>query len=610
MLKSMPLGVVVANDGCAARDRNARHISNAWCAVVVAWLISFCSNGAAARQVAVAAETRLAYQIEWDLMRQELRMEVAVARLDFNCRDVAFELADWGEWTDVDSFYLRQLRGNPPVERDPEFHRVRRVQTPGDWGGKVLLTYRIPLVDADSPIRQRHGLLPWTKSDRGADGTESSYAVVFTNNTLMTLRVNGQPVPALREVRLSAPGTTSVASGWHGYSESAHVVTLPHDIGKTPMFFGDAKFVAREKVDEITYEVYQYSSGVDVTQSVLDLVKRLAPAYGEALSRKFDRPLRLFITDTGGGQKTDHGLLLQPWHEAALDPIYKQLIAHELFHEWLGGFIAASDESLTWFQEGFTDYLALWQLASLGEIDREWFAQRLSDINDAARQREAYGNVWFADPRVSWRDWDGSNETLAYSGGAILAFGLDMELRKQGKRGLSALIADLIESGATGYTKDDLRRWLREQVLESYWDAYVEWPALPEFAEDLARAGITRTKRISTERSYVGVRIDGDVFGVAEAIDPGGPAASSGLSVGDWITGYWPVRGNRPLIGADVETRFTFGLNAFPPQVGEINIGFRRGSEEMHARVQPRMISGGYRMGFDVDSHRADRYFR
>ncbi|HMP78991.1 MAG TPA: M1 family aminopeptidase, partial [Pirellulaceae bacterium] len=381
-------------------------------------------------RIAVRQRVEVSYQMAFDPARQELNVRIDVSGLDPQRDVMAFELPDWGEWTEVDSLYLRLLRGDPPVERDPENPRFFRLKAPEGWNGTPTLTYSIPLVDSNSQLRRRHGLLPWTKTDESGVWTASSYALAFANNTLMSVRVDGQPVETPREVRLSAPESMGIVTGWQGFSEGEQVVVLDHDIDKTPLLFGAPLAHAEATHAGVTYEIYQYSRGDDLTEAILELVQKLVPAYGKHTGRELGKPLRVFVTDTGGGQKTDHGLLLQPWHEADLAPMYKQLIAHELFHEWLGGYVAAGDESLTWFQEGFTDYLALWHLARAGQIGHDWFAQRLSDINDAARTSSAYGQVSFADPTVSWRDWDGPNETLAYRGGTVLALGLDVELRK------------------------------------------------------------------------------------------------------------------------------------------------------------------------------------
>jgi hypothetical protein len=171
----------------------------------------------------------------------------------------------------------------------------------------------------------------------------------------------------------------------------------------------------------------------------------VAVATGWAGVSSPEDPVRLFIAPwEGGGTMTDHGCIVGA--PGALDdglaPDYVRLLAHELFHIWLGGYLSPDDESLVWFHEGFTEYCAVWHVAASGLASREWFAERIAIMDAETRASEAYGRVAFADPAVSWRDDNGPNETLGYRGGALLAFCADQELRRQGRPGLLQMLAD------------------------------------------------------------------------------------------------------------------------------------------------------------------------
>src|SRR5262249_37538104 len=150
----------------------------------------------------------------------------------------------------------------------------------------------------------------------------------------------------------------------------------------------------------------------------------------------------------------------------------------------------------------------------------------------------AFGQVTFAEG-VDWRDGDGPRETLAYKGGAMLAFFLDVALREGGHRGVPALIGDLVE--AKGYTVASIKTWLEAHKLGDFYAPYIAHAGLPELRDALASIGFEFGE--SAERlSYLGISATGEPFGTITALDPDGPAARAGAKVGDRISGLWPTR--------------------------------------------------------------------
>jgi predicted metalloprotease with PDZ domain len=149
--------------------------------------------------------------------------------------------------------------------------------------------------------------------------------------------------------------------------------------------------------------------------------------------------------------------------------------------------LGPGEEGLEWFFEGFTDYLSLWHLASLGRITPQEFVDRLRFLDLLLHESPAAERVAFADRAVNWREPDA--ETVAYKGGALLAFHLDAALRASGAPGLPQLFRDLCHGERATYTLAGLREWVVTQGLEEFWRAHVEGIGLPAIEDALVRIG-------------------------------------------------------------------------------------------------------------------------
>lgn len=539
----------------------------------------------------LAAGPGISYVLKCDarVADPSLRVEVRAWGLDTTTREVHLLLPNFGEWHEVDALYVRNLEGEPGIRMSDGDPGRWEFDVPEGWDGSLRASYSLPLTGVGSRLHQRHGLLPWH-----VPGMEDqqTYATALSENTLARIVVGDQVVRVPTEVEIhTAPGA-GIASGWAGGANGAQSHVMEAGLQESPYFFGSAR-AGRTSRDGAEIEVFQFTAGEDVTGPIVELVEKLTAAYMSGTGRRVDRPVRVFMVDKGGGQWMQRGLLIQRASaEEVASPYYRHLVAHELFHQWLGGYAHAADESLVWFQEGFTDYLSLLHLTQTGMARPEWFLERLQEINQEARSSAAHGKIAFGDPAVGWRDGDGTNETLAYKGGAILAFCIDAALFEQGQPRLARLIGELGQSGDGSFSLEAVCEVLNARGMGELVSRHIHKPGLPDLDYALRAVGCQRQ---GVDLGYVGVATTGDGgLGAITGIDPEGPAAGSGLAIGDVIGGAWICRSVRPRIGPEVAREYGFGLDLFDPAGEPVNIAVSRAGEEKAFQVRPRAISGGY----------------
>ncbi len=533
----------------------------------------------------------------------DLQVTIKIRGLDPESSNVTLSLEDWGEWSDLDAYYLCALQGVPPLAPCEGSPAEFALDLPERWDGSAQVSYRIPLVPHGSRVQQSHGLLPWQGP---------TYARWFTVNTLMRVLVDGEPLIAHRTIEFAAPSSMPIATGLGGVSHGRQVVTMGHDIDNALVYVGEVGAHCRSQAGDLVFEVAQLGGGANINEEVLHWVEKYVGSCGRTTGRTLSEPVRLFLVDEGGGGvRTDHGqevAIGKDGPRIARSPYFKQTVAHELFHNWIGGFLQAPDESTIWFSEGFTDYLSLWHMASIGEVSRDWFAERMMEIDEEARRESSLGKIAFADPDVDWRDGDGPNETMAYKGGASLAFVLDVELREGGKTGLVQMIRDLMAKGGE-YDLGSLCQWMESQGLGDFCAHHVRGREIPDVRAALLEAGFVEG-RIEVPLTYLGIATDSEqLICKVTDLDPQGPAANAGLKVGDQIAGYFPSRDGRPEVAESVTTPYRFLLNGLEPSVTGWYLDVTRGDQALQIRLNPEIIPGGYVPGYRAGGGKLDAFF-
>ncbi len=487
------------------------------------------------------------------------KIDVRVTGLQDSQRDVRLHVSNWGDWRSLDTPYFTDIVADPPLRPDThdfEFDLPRR------WNGELSLSYRISLQKHGSDEHRSHGLMPWQLSDLASG---------FAQNTMPRLeREDGSTIQARRTVELQPAEGYVVASGWSGVTRGKQTVELDRPLDQCLVMFGKDPFVATVQQGGRTHEVIQFGSGVkDITKAFATVTGQLLQSFEETFGRGLPKPTRVFITGEnpggGGGVRTDHGVAVN-YNANPDSPHYRSTLAHELFHDWLPGVIEPLGPSRVWFFEGFTEYMSLWHAARSGVVDREWFAQRMLEIDRTARASRAFGKTSFTNDTVTWRDGDGPLEVLAYNGGALLALHLDVALRKQSKSSVAAMLHDFAAGDEPGYSLERLKEWTLERGAAEFFTNHIAGgKPFPKTRDALRELGFFR---IDAERpgmlTFFGIQTDkGTQPGRITAIHEDSPKLTKNVRVGDVIRDYGPKRPRKVRVKPGLTTEHAFGLTLF-----------------------------------------------
>jgi len=236
-----------------------------------------------------------------------------------------------------------------------------------------------------------------------------------------------------------------------------------------------------------------------------------------------------------------------------------RLAAHEIVHAWLAkrirprglGPFDYSQPLRTpdlWLLEGVADTLAPRIVVAAGQADEIWWRNDVAEqlgqlIDNPARRRisvaDASNKVWEAG------NSSGFGGLSYYNKGYLIGCWLDSTLlssdspdARQGLVGLLRRLMDICrkEGYPPGTISDQVRQIAGDETsrLLRQW---TETTNEPDWATTAAQAGLELETQETSQR-WLGFDIQPDTMGdrgLVTRVDSGGPAASAGLRVGDWI---------------------------------------------------------------------------
>ncbi|HKS07647.1 MAG TPA: hypothetical protein VJR92_15200 [Gemmatimonadaceae bacterium] len=577
--------------------------------VVAVALALACARGTPAA-IDSASVPPLEYQIRYAGDSGTLTVALRASALGSSSSNVVLELPNWGEWTSARDPYVRDLRVN---RRAFAFDSAGRLRVPRDLavGGELLISYQLGLRAAGSAAHQERRLLPYR---------DSTHMFGFAINTFAQLLVDDRPVRRPSIVRVAASPNDEIFTGWGGRSVAQQTATgsveLPAENGVFSI--GRVAGFATRSVNGVPVEIAQFAAGDDLTGEIAQYVESLVIAMSRTTGRGPRGPLRIIFEPQRnegvfGGTLTNDGLVIRvPAEPFSL--MARLTLAHEVFHDWLGSHLVP-DESVTWFNEGFTDYISLWHAAATGVVTPAQFAARMMDIERDARRSTSLGRTRFAEPGIQWRDADGPNETMAYRGGALVAFVTDMQLRQRGASVMD-VIRHLLSRPKREYGIDDIRNAITRAGASDVYAQFIDGTKVPTVRPMLLAAGFDEGPVQSASLTYLGIeaRYDGaDSLGIVPsvvlAIDPAGPAAKTDLRVGDRIIDIGDLRGDPPMIGRAEPIRYRFGLNVVPTGARSVPLRVVRNGTVIEVGVAPVLWAGGVRYPLRWNPERGTQFF-
>ena len=277
------------------------------------------------------------------------------------------------------------------------------------------------------------------------------------------------------ELCVDVPDNWQVSTPWHCIGDKGHCFAIggQDDLMYAYMVLGThSEKVVKSKEAEIVLAIGgSFKVAADEIQRTVEaLLQAYSGIFGGTPKGKM-----LFVAnpygvkgETRGGvsRRSISTLMGGPLDETSKN-FWVPLIAHEVFHIWLGTAIKFFDEQEYWFMEGFTDYYSRIVSVRLGLLSEGDFLKNLG------RTCESYlGQVGKLSMRKAG-EAKMANSGLVYRGGGLVAAALDVQIRKltQNRRNLDDVMRQMYqEFGTTDetYTIDDVIRVVTDVAGEDF----------------------------------------------------------------------------------------------------------------------------------------------
>lgn len=307
-----------------------------------------------------------------------------------------------------------------------------------------------PLTTARYQLRADHDQVRW--ADGGGDEVGSHFGdtYFFVGNAFFLIDAGWPACPV--EVAFDLPAGWSILSPWSG-AAGRYVAREPATLAKNAFAIGrfrpgcaDAGTMRLEWV--IDERLATARPRIEATLS------RLPRAFHDFFGRT---PADRYAVIVLQGPHMDGGAFRQSFTLQLSDPVretdaivWSHGLAHEMIHLWLGNSVRGTDAGqVSWFTEGFTDYLAITLGYRAGLFDEGMLQQRLANVIRRVRLAPRLSRDHGLVEAGTHKD---DNWELIYGGGAMVALLLDAEHHD----GFVAALRDLVAHAETPYTQADL----------------------------------------------------------------------------------------------------------------------------------------------------------
>lgn len=385
------------------------------------------------------------------------------------------------------SFYISPTEENP----DGEAALVENVSVRGADGRELAVTYigtgdwslaeRIDeKVTVTYDVRLDHDAYSWRSGiEEVAYKTED--AIFAVADAYLMTPASGQV--GRSEIRLVIPEDWQASVSWRkGEEEGVWIANDLQELLRNFFMVGD-HHIERVEIGDFEVEMAFTRDLEGDVPAFTEVMERVLAEYmeifGGARSDSYVVAARRETMNDGGAFVGGYSMRIEGDINDDTRVVWGHGVAHEVFHLWNGITINPSGQE-EWFREGFTDYMTIVTLFRTGLIDEVTLFKKLENIERKVelgrRLQGIEGSIRAAGDNKS------QNRLLVYGGGALLAFGLDVEMRQASgnEAGVRDLLGRMYEEFGVpeiGYEMDDVRRLAEELSgadLRAFFERYVD----------------------------------------------------------------------------------------------------------------------------------------
>jgi len=331
------------------------------------------------------------------------------------------------------------------------------------------------------------------------------------------------------KVIFDVPADWNVSTPWQKTGANEFVVDNRRELLYNTIFAGThtEEVIDVDGLHLVLVMGSEYKSAKQLFESkLIPTIKQFNQVFGGSLGGKYMAVVNKGNMTDGGAFLNSYSMVIEGPATEAGSVVWAHGMSHEICHLWNGISIqpAGQDE---WFKEGFTDYITFVAMKRAGVISEELALKRLE--NSYRKYLLAKMMMGTTSTLKDAGEAKAENRLLIYGGGAIVAFGLDVEIRvsTHNKQNLDNIMAELYRDFAkTGknYSMEDLimiSSRIADKDMRPFFERFVTGKEMFPMNEYLKKAGLqmhTFVEEIYISKSDASTasekQIGSDLFGL------------------------------------------------------------------------------------------------